>query len=114
MWVQGLKLSDCPSINAKLDEHCEHILVHTGQNYDYELNEIFDDLEIRKPDFFLNSAGLSGAETIGNVIIAVDRVLAEVEPEASSSWRHKQLHGRDTCKKAKNTYFSYGSRKSLL
>lgn len=68
---------------AKLDEHCEHILVHTGQNYDYELNEIFfDDLEIRKPDFFLNSAGLSGAETIGNVIIAVDRVLAEVEPEA--------------------------------
>ena len=68
---------------AKLDEHCEHILVHTGQNYDYELNEIFfDDLEIRKPDFFLNSAGLSGAETIGNVIIGVDRVLAEVEPEA--------------------------------
>lgn len=68
---------------AKLDEHCEHILVHTGQNYDYELNEIFfDDLEIRKPDFFLNSAGLSSAETIGNVIIGVDRVLAEVEPEA--------------------------------
>ena len=68
---------------AQLDEHCEHILVHTGQNYDYELNEIFfDDLEIRKPDFFLNSAGLSGAETIGNVIIGVDRVLAEVEPEA--------------------------------
>ena len=68
---------------AKLDEHCEHILVHTGQNYDYELNEIFfDDLEIRKPDFFLNSAGLSGAETIGNVIIAIDRVLTEVEPEA--------------------------------
>lgn len=68
---------------AQLDEHCEHILVHTGQNYDYELNEIFfDDLEIRKPDFFLNSAGLSGAETIGNVIIGVDKVLAEVEPEA--------------------------------
>ena len=68
---------------AKLDENCEHFLVHTGQNYDYELNEIFfDDLEIRKPDFFLNSAGLSGAETIGNVIIGVDRVLAEVEPEA--------------------------------
>lgn len=70
-------------VMAALDEHCEHILVHTGQNYDYELNQIFfDDLEIRKPDHFLNAAGASGAETIGNVIIAVDRVLAEVEPEA--------------------------------
>jgi UDP-N-acetyl-L-fucosamine synthase len=68
---------------AKLDQHCEHILVHTGQNYDYELNQIFfDDLEIRKPDHFLNAAGSSGAETIGNVIIAVDKVLAEVQPEA--------------------------------
>lgn len=66
-----------------LDEHCDHILVHTGQNYDYELNEIFfDDLGIRKPDYFLNAAGASGAETIGNVIIAVDNVLAEVQPEA--------------------------------
>lgn len=70
-------------VMAKLDEHCDHILVHTGQNYDYELNEIFfNDLGIRKPDHFLNSAGQSGAETIGNVIIAVDKVLAEVQPEA--------------------------------
>ncbi|MDT3232532.1 non-hydrolyzing UDP-N-acetylglucosamine 2-epimerase [Pseudomonas sp. rhizo25] len=70
-------------VMAALDEHCEHVLVHTGQNYDYELNQIFfDDLGIRKPDFFLNAAGASGAETIGNVIIAVDRVLAEVNPEA--------------------------------
>ena len=69
-------------VMAKLDEHCEHVLVHTGQNYDYELNEIFfSDLGIRKPDRFLSSAGVSGAETIGNVIIAVDRVLAEVQPE---------------------------------
>jgi UDP-N-acetylglucosamine 2-epimerase len=69
-------------VMAKLDEHCEHVLVHTGQNYDYELNEIFfQDLGIRKPDHFLNAAGASGAETIGNVIIAVDRVLAEVRPE---------------------------------
>ncbi len=68
---------------AKLDEHCEHILVHTGQNYDYELNEIFfQDLGIRKPDHFLNAAGASGAETIGNVIIAVEKVLADVSPEA--------------------------------
>ena len=67
----------------KLDKYCEHILVHTGQNYDYELNEIFfTDLGIRKPDYFLAAAGNSGAETIGNVIIAVDKVLAEVDPEA--------------------------------
>lgn len=70
-------------VMAKLDEHCEHIIVHTGQNYDYELNEIFfNDLGIRKPDYFLGAAGASGAETIGNVIIAVDKVLAEVQPEA--------------------------------
>lgn len=70
-------------VMAKLDEHCEHILVHTGQNYDYELNEIFfQDLGIRKPDHFLSTAGSSGAETIGNVIIKVDQVLAEVKPEA--------------------------------
>jgi UDP-N-acetylglucosamine 2-epimerase (non-hydrolysing) len=66
-----------------LDRHCDHVLVHTGQNYDYELNEIFfQDLGIRKPDYFLNAAGASGAQTIGNVIIAVDEVLAEVQPEA--------------------------------
>ena len=70
-------------IIRKLDESCEHILVHTGQNYDYELNEVFfTDLNIRKPDFFLNAAGKTSAETIGNVIIAVDQVLAEVQPEA--------------------------------
>jgi UDP-N-acetyl-L-fucosamine synthase len=70
---------------ARLDEHCDHVLVHTGQNYDYELNQVFfDDLGIRKPDHFLNSAaGSSGAaHTIGNLIIAVDQVLAEVQPEA--------------------------------
>lgn len=70
-------------VMSALDEHCEHILVHTGQNYDYELNEIFfQDLGIRKPDHFLNAAGATGAETIGNVIITVDRVLAEIAPEA--------------------------------
>ena len=70
-------------VMVKLDEHCEHVLVHTGQNYDYELNEIFfQDLGIRKPDHFLNAAGSTGAETIGNVIIAVDKVLAEIQPDA--------------------------------
>lgn len=65
------------------DKYFDHILVHTGQNYDYELNEIFfNDLGIRKPDHFLNAAGATGAETIGNVIIGVDKVLDEVQPEA--------------------------------
>lgn len=68
---------------AKLDEHCEHILVHTGQNYDFELNEVFfNDLGVRKPDYFLNAAGKNAAETIGQVIIKVDKVLEEVMPEA--------------------------------
>ena len=68
---------------AKLDRYCEHVLVHTGQNYDYELNQIFfDDLGIRKPDHFLDAAGASAAETIGKVIIAVDGVLAAEMPEA--------------------------------
>ena len=70
-------------VMAKLDEHCDHIIVHTGQNYDYELNEIFfSDLGVRRPDHFLNAAGGTAAETIGNVIIAVDKVLAETQPEA--------------------------------
>ena len=70
-------------VMARLDERCEHVIVHTGQNYDYELNQIFfDDLGIRKPDHFLNAAGASGAETIGKVIIAVDGVLAAEKPDA--------------------------------
>jgi len=68
---------------AKLDIHFEHILVHTGQNYDYELNDIFfEELQIRKPDYFLNAAGASGSQTIGNVIIAADKLLAELQPDA--------------------------------
>src|ERR1039457_2256952 len=68
---------------AKLDQHTEHILVHTGQNYDYELNEIFfNDLEIRKPDHFLGAAGVSAAETIGQMIIKIDPLLEETQPEA--------------------------------
>ncbi len=68
---------------ARLDEHCDHILVHTGQNYDYELNQVFfDDLGVRKPDHFLNSAIGGAAQTIGNIIIAVEQVLAQELPEA--------------------------------
>ena len=68
---------------ALLDKHCDHVLVHTGQNYDYELNQIFfDDLGIRKPDHFLGTAGDSLAKTIGNIIAAADDVLAQHQPEA--------------------------------
>lgn len=68
---------------SKLDQYCDHTLVHTGQNYDYELNGIFfDDLGIRRPDHFLEAAGASGAETIGRVIIAVDKLLESENPDA--------------------------------
>lgn len=69
----------------KLDLYCDHVLVHTGQSYDYELNQVFfDDLGIRKPNYFLDSAqgSNSAANTIGNVISNVDRILAEKAPEA--------------------------------
>ncbi len=70
-------------IIPKLDAHCQHVLVHTGQNYDYELNEVFfSDLGIRKPDVFLEAAGRNAAETIGQVIIAADRAMKDHEPEA--------------------------------
>jgi len=68
---------------AKLDEHTDHVLVHTGQNYDYELNQIFfDDLDIRKPDHFLEAAGGSVAETVGLIIARADAVLQKERPDA--------------------------------
>lgn len=68
---------------AELDTHVEHVLVHTGQNYDYELNEIFfKGLGVRKPDYFLEAAGDSAAQTIGNVISKADEVIGKVAPDA--------------------------------
>lgn len=67
----------------KLDRYCDHILIHTGQNYDYELNEVFfEDLGVRRPDHFLNSAAETAAATIANVISSVDTVLAATLPDA--------------------------------
>ena len=67
----------------KLDKHCEHKLVHTGQNYDYELNQVFfEDLGIRKPDIFLEAAGKTSAETIGNVILKIDQIFSSYKPDA--------------------------------
>lgn len=68
---------------SELDKHTNHILVHTGQNFDYELNEIFfEQLGIRKPDYFLDAAGANAAETIGNVIIKSDAILEKIKPDA--------------------------------
>ncbi len=73
------------SVIQKLEESnaIEHILVHTGQNYDYELNEVFfNDFNLKKPDYFLDAAGSSASETIGKIIIAIDIVLEKENPEA--------------------------------
>ena len=68
---------------AQLEQYCDHLLVHTGQNYDYELNQVFfEDLKLPKPRHFLAAAGASAAETIGKVIIAVDQVLETERPDA--------------------------------
>lgn len=70
-------------VMAALDRHCDHLIVHTGQNYDYELNGIFfEDLGLRKPDIFLEAAGDTAAETIGNVIARSAQVLAQHRPDA--------------------------------
>lgn len=73
------------AVMNKLEESnaIEHILVHTGQNYDYELNEVFfEDFNLRKPDYFLNAANGTAVETIGNILVKIDPILEEVKPEA--------------------------------
>jgi UDP-N-acetyl-L-fucosamine synthase len=79
-WPEIIRLA---RVIALLDQWTEHVLIHTGQNYDYELNQIFfDDLELRKPDIFLDAAGATAAETIGLVISRADAALRQVRPEA--------------------------------
>ena len=68
---------------SKLDKYCDHKLVHTGQNYDYELNNIFfEDLNLRKPDKFLAASGKNAVERISNIISKVDNFLARAKPDA--------------------------------
>ena len=70
-------------VMAALDRYVDHVLIHTGQNYDYELNQIFfEDLGIRRPDVFLDAAGKTAAETIGLVIARSDAILREIRPDA--------------------------------
>ena len=80
-------------VMSALDRHCDHLIVHTGQNYDYELSGIFfDDLGLRRPDVFLEAAGSTGAETVGNVIAASDRLLKENRAgRRARPRRHEQL-----------------------
>ena len=67
----------------ELDQHADHTLVHSGQNYDYELNEVFfEQLGIRKPDYFLNAVGDTVAQTIGNIIARSDEVMVKIKPHA--------------------------------
>ena len=73
------------AVISKLDasEAVEQVLVHTGQNYDYELNEVFfKDFHLRKPDYFLNAANGTAVETIGNILVKIDPIIDEVEPDA--------------------------------
>ena len=68
---------------AELNRHTEHVLVHSGQNYDFELNEVFfQEMEIKRPDHFLEAVGKTTAETIGNVIAKSDKVMAAEQPDA--------------------------------
>ena len=70
-------------IISLLDQYCDHTLVHTGQNYDYELNQIFfEDLEIKMPDYFLNSAGTNPSQTIGKIIISFEEILENIKPDS--------------------------------
>ena len=70
-------------IIPKLDKYTDHIIIHTGQNYDYELNQIFfEDLSIRKPDYFLDAASKTSTETIGNILIKIDKILDTEKPDA--------------------------------
>ena len=72
------------SMTIKLfDQNTNHILVHSGQNYDYELNEVFfNDLDIRKPNYFLNASGKNASQTIGNIIKKTDNILRKEKPDA--------------------------------
>jgi len=103
-----IKLSE---VIKELDKYTSHILVHTGQNYDYELNEIFfNQLNLRKPDYFLNANTKTPSQTIGDIIIKSDELFCNINPDALL------IYGdTNSClcvisaKKEKNSYFSYGS-----
>ena len=99
-----------------LDRHVEHVLVHTGQNYDYELNQVFfEDLEIRKPDHFLGAAGRTAAETVGLVIAKVDELLASLRPDALLVLGDTNSCARALSREApEDPHLPHGGRQPLL
>ena len=97
-------------------EAIEHVLVHTGQNYDYELNEVFfNDFKLKKPDYFLNAATGTAVETIGNILVKIDPILKEVKPDGLLSLRgHQQLFMCNRCEEKTYSHLPHGSRKQMF
>ena len=91
------------AVIKRCDQYFDQILVHTGQNYDYSLNQVFfDDLGLREPNYYLNAVGKDLGETIGNIIAKSYQLMVEVKPDGN--W----------CKTPAYSYFSYGGWKSLF
>ena len=106
-----IKLSQ---VMKELDKYVEHVIVHTGQNYDYELNELFfEQLDIRKPDIFLEAVKGSASETIGDIIGKIDKVFLDIQPDALL------IYGdTNSClcviPAKKDSNFSYGGWKQVI
>jgi UDP-N-acetylglucosamine 2-epimerase (non-hydrolysing) len=102
-----IKLSE---VMKELDRHVDHVIVHTGQNYDYELNELFfEQLGIRKPDVFLDALKGTPSETIGDIIAKADKVFGELLPDALLIYGDtNSCLSVIAAKKRKNTHFPYG------
>ena len=113
---QKLFRLSCTLIALDKNEAIDHILVHTGQNYDYELNEIFfEDLGLRKPDYFLKVAGKNATETVGNILITIDPILEKENPGCFfSSGRYQFLVCVPFLRRRENSCVSYGRRKSMF
>ena len=103
------------AVIKKCDEYFDQILVHTGQNYDYELNQVFfDDLGLREPNFYLDAVGGDLGETIGNIIAKSYRLMVKEQPDAPYFRGHQLLPFRHKRKEIAHSYFPYGGRQQVL
>ena len=104
------------AVIKKCDRYFNQLLVHTGQNYDYTLNQIFfEDLELRAPDFYLNAVGSDLGETIGNIIAKSYALMAQQKPDALLIFgRHEQLSFRHRSQAPAHPHLSHGGRQPLL
>ena len=100
----------------KLDKNCDHILVHTGQNFEEKLNEIFfKDLKVREPDYFLGVRAGSFAEQIGKILVETEKVILKEKPDRNTHPRGHQQRAFRHCGQAHgHPRFSHGSRQPLL